>query len=228
MRRRPLAFVAAAALAGTLVSASPAVAEEVRFTAFTVSPQVTASSFQVSGQVLGTRAAESTNQSETFVWVELQFSTDKKTWTSQVEHWLDKQGRFAFGFSTSRDGYWRVLVKGTGVATAPVRVDKRTGTDMTFLNVSPEPARKGQRVYLYTGVIQLKSRWAGYAGQWVYIYFRPYGGKTWSYVTVAKTDSAGYVRKAITATRSGTWRAVYKGSATHMRAESPTDYVTVR
>ncbi|WP_130509774.1 hypothetical protein [Krasilnikovia cinnamomea] len=80
---------------------------------------------------------------------------------------------------------------------------------MTF-NAAPEPADQGKALTLSGRV------WLGATGNRsrVYFYFRRSTATTWAYTGYADSDDRGYFSSRTTARYTGTWRAMYRGTAT--------------
>jgi hypothetical protein len=91
------------------------------------------------------------------------------------------------------------------------------------LNAAPEPVKKGKQL---TAKGVLKSDGKLLAGASVRIYFKPATGKTWIYKGTAKTNAKGVYSKKFTAAKTGTWKAVYAGTAAR-NAASAVDTVKV-
>jgi hypothetical protein len=91
-------------------------------------------------------------------------------------------------------------------------------------NASPEPVKKGKKI---TAAGTLKIDGKALSGASVKIYFEATGAKTYALKGTAKTSSKGAYSKKFTATKSGTWKAVYAGSSTR-NAASKSDAVKVK
>ncbi|MEV6341895.1 hypothetical protein [Actinoplanes sp. NPDC051851] len=108
----------------------------------------------------------------------------------------------------------------TNIVTKTITV-KRPST--LSLNASPEPVKKGKKL---TAKGTLKIDGKVLSGASVKIYFQASGSKTWTLKGTATTSSKGVYTKKFTATKTGTWKAVYAGTATKVSA-SATDAVKV-
>ncbi|TYK49111.1 hypothetical protein [Actinomadura decatromicini] len=123
----------------------------------------------------------------------------------------DKSGK-ALG---SREDYWY----------------EKFDTVVQNFNAAPEPVRKGKTLYVsgrLRRVNNIGTAYTGYSGKSMRIYFRPTGGKTWTYMGSAKTNSSGDFRKGFKAKASGTWRAYFPGTSRFDKQASRDDYVQVR
>jgi hypothetical protein len=85
------------------------------------------------------------------------------------------------------------------------------------LDASPEPVKKGKKI---TAAGYLKADGKVLSGASVKIYFEASGSKTYAYKGTAKTSSKGKYSKTFTATKTGTWKAVYSGSTTRNSANA--------
>ncbi|MDL4816859.1 hypothetical protein [Actinomadura opuntiae] len=166
--------------------------------------------------------------------VELQFSTDQKTWSDVVAGVLDGAGRFAIPTRAARDGYWRAVVRDDGFASLPSTgpadyVDVRYRTEIADFNASPEPVVKGRTVTIVGALYRepKPNQWTSFGKQKVSFYFRAKGASTWTYLGAATADGLGRFRKGFKASKDGTWRAYYGGSSAYVKAFRD-DYVDVR
>ncbi|TYB46723.1 hypothetical protein [Actinomadura chibensis] len=108
---------------------------------------------------------------------------------------------------------------------------EKLDTVVQNFNAAPEPVRKGKTLYVsgrLRRVNNIGTGYTGYSGKSMRIYFRPKGGKTWTYMGSAKTNSSGDFRKGFTAKASGTWRAYFPGTSRFDKQASRDDYVQVR
>lgn len=164
--------------------------------------------------------------------VEIQYSADGRTgWTTRKTIAAQFHSEFQGTLSGPADGYWRLRFAGdtdnrAGVSK-PLRVT-RTDTAFSAFNVNPEPVRRGKPVTV-TGTLKHKSpTWKTYGGQTVYVYFRPAGSQTLTYMGRATTAADGTFKRVLTAESTGTWLARYRDSdGKHVNAESRLDDVTV-
>jgi hypothetical protein len=99
---------------------------------------------------------------------------------------------------------------------------KRPST-LTF-NASPEPVKKGKKITA-AGTLKIDGKVLSQAA--VKIYFKAAGAKTYTLKGTATTSSKGAFSKKFTATKTGTWKAVYAGSSTRNGATA-TDAVKVK
>ena len=173
--------------------------------------------------------------------VDLRFSADGKTWSTKASGRTDQQGLFKIPAKVTADGQWQAVYTGSSdnesrftpdltVAGPAAKVDVRYRTAVSSFNASPEPVSKG-RPLTVTGVVKRSldgSTWKTWSGQVVYVYFKARGATSWSYAGTVKSDAYGKFRRSFTASKDGTWKAVYKGNADYLRADSATDYVDVR
>ncbi|WP_067485607.1 hypothetical protein [Actinomadura hibisca] len=162
--------------------------------------------------------------------VEVQRSTDGKHWKSWDWASTNAQGRFTTSFVAETDARFRLHHTGSGhrdAFTAPLTLDVRNATAVNGFNASPEPVRKGRTVTL-AGALQRKTdKWQPFGGQPVSFYFLPKGSTKWTYLGKATADKYGRFRKGFKATKDGTWRAYYGGTATYAKTYRD-DYVDVR
>lgn len=164
--------------------------------------------------------------------VDIQYSADGLTgWTTRRTFDWKFDKAFQAIAPGAADGYWRLNYAATpnGVAavSTPIRLT-RTETAFSAFNVNPEPAQGGKPLTI-TGTLTHKSpTWKAYGGQTVYLYFRPAGSSTSTYMGQATTAADGTFRRVLTADRTGTWSAQYRDSDTkHLNATSRLDEVTV-
>ncbi|GAB1688283.1 hypothetical protein [Krasilnikovia sp. M28-CT-15] len=97
--------------------------------------------------------------------------------------------------------------------TGPAALAAPAPVQMTF-NAAPEPADQGKALTLSGRV------WLGATGNRsrIYFYFRRSTATTWVLTGFANSDDKGYFSTRTTARYSGTWRAVYRGTATRAAA----------
>ncbi len=129
-----------------------------------------------------------------------------------------------YGF-TFRDepGAWKLEVRtGGGTATKEFQVHWNTGLDFA---ASPDVADRGGVVRLSGTLTYGASR--GYAGQRVYLAFKPVGG-SYGRVGWVTTDGRGRFSADERVDRSGWWRAEFDGTAAAEPATSDSDRVDVR
>ncbi|WP_030170356.1 hypothetical protein [Spirillospora albida] len=166
--------------------------------------------------------------------VVLEYSADGKTgWRTMFTATTSGTGQFSMSpRGITRDGYWRTRFAGNATHFPAISwsdyVDVRYRTEIFAFNASPEPAKKGKTITV-RGLLHRfipKESWA--PGAAVHIYFKPSGSTTWKQMAVTKTASDGYFKKTFTASKDGTWMAIYKGGATYIKSNAPTDYVDVR
>jgi hypothetical protein len=95
-------------------------------------------------------------------------------------------------------------------------------------NASPEPVRRGSAL-THSGRLMFDpygyGPMFGAAGQPVSIYFRANGASAYVLKGTVTTGSGGYYSRKITATGSGSWKAVYAGDAAHT-SQTKRDSVT--
>ncbi|MFC9972029.1 hypothetical protein ACFVH6_14170 [Spirillospora sp. NPDC127200] len=162
--------------------------------------------------------------------VEVQYSTDGKRWTTRWWATTNAQGRFTTSFDVRSDARFRLHHKDAGHRdsfSAPLTVDVRNATAINGFNASPEPVRKGRTVTLAGALQRNTGTWKPFGGQPVSFYFLPKGSKKWTYLGKATADKYGRFRKGFKATKDGTWRAYYGGTAADARTYRD-DYVDVR
>ncbi|MFC7649948.1 hypothetical protein ACFQX6_63635 [Streptosporangium lutulentum] len=146
------------------------------------------------------------------------------------------QGRFWLKAKASKSGHWRAEYDGS-----PTRLEARSETDRVDVRAEarssrivdfgarPDPVTEGDRLSV-GGRLQLDTRhgWDGYRGQKVAILFRADGSSRWGQVGSDWTDHNGRFGVAVTARRSGDWRAEFRGGDGVKGSGSRTDHVTVR
>ncbi|MBG0560840.1 hypothetical protein [Actinoplanes aureus] len=83
------------------------------------------------------------------------------------------------------------------------------------LDASPEPVVKGQTLTA-TGALAIDGK--ALANAKVKIYFKAKGASSYKFKGTAVTDAAGSYTKQFTATKNGTWKAVFAGSNSRDKA----------
>ncbi|WP_242907932.1 hypothetical protein [Actinomadura terrae] len=235
-----LPFTALSASAAVMVALTPlttadaATPLQVTVTGFDAAPEPVAYTGTVTGrgQILIVRE-DGSRAPAPYASFRLQFSTDKKSWSNKSALTsTDEQGRFTATGTAYHDGYWRVAVQGDGSDYATTAgpsdyVDVRYLTRILDYNASPEPVRKGGTVTLQGMLYRYTDKWHHFVQQKMYFYFRPKGSTKWTYLGSARGDRNGLFRKGFKATKSGTWRAYYPGSASYAKVYRD-DYVNLR
>ncbi|MEU4242911.1 hypothetical protein [Actinoplanes sp. NPDC026619] len=120
-------------------------------------------------------------------------------------------------------GNWRAEVYGAAVPSdaddesdvqitnvVKVGISLKRPSTLSF-NASPEPVKKGKKLTA-AGTLKVDGKVLSKAT--VQIYFKATGAKTYSLKGSTTTSSKGAFTKKFTATKSGTWKAVYAGSST--------------
>ncbi|MEW1612516.1 MULTISPECIES: HtaA domain-containing protein [unclassified Streptomyces] len=109
------------------------------------------------------------------------------------------------------------------VSAVPARI--------TAFNASPEPVAKGSKLKV-AGTLQTAgatdNTWRPLPKASVVIEFQAKGGNSWGKAATVTTDSKGAVATSVTATKDGTWRARYAGTADRAAAVSSSDQVDVK
>ncbi|WP_157407980.1 hypothetical protein [Actinomadura atramentaria] len=165
--------------------------------------------------------------------VAVEFSTDKKTWKHVGYAHTYDHGGFTYGFVAGHDGYFRFRYDGSETilpsVSEPYYVDVKTETAFQSFNAAPEPVAKGGKLTASGTLLRRKSPQAFVpaSGAKVAVQFRADGSSAWATVGTTTTDKKGAFRKTFTASKSGTWRASYGGSATYIASTSSTDNVQV-
>lgn len=102
-------------------------------------------------------------------------------------------------------------------------------TSLTY-NATPEPVKKNSSL-THTGVLKFDpysfGSMYGVSGQKVSFYFKKNGSSTYTSMGSVTTGSGGKYTKKIKATASGTWKAVYAGTAAR-QTQTMYDGVTVK
>ncbi|REE97253.1 hypothetical protein [Thermomonospora umbrina] len=137
----------------------------------------------------------------------------------------------------SEAGVWRVESEIFNIDTG----DDYAGPSGSFnvkrrtrlgVNAAPEPVKKGRTLTVSGRLTQLTKYgypdFSGYKGQRIHIQFKRRGSATWVNKGYATTDGGGKYVKRFTANLDGTWRAWFKGTATHVPVVSGVDHVDVR
>ncbi|MEU8118789.1 hypothetical protein AB0C21_08765 [Spirillospora sp. NPDC049024] len=163
--------------------------------------------------------------------VRLQFSTDRKTWSTKGEVGVSGDGRFTVEGRADRTGYWRALVPKSDSTEQSVSgtdaVEVRYRTKILDFNAAPEPVKKGGTVTVMGTLYRQTSKWYTYSGKTITFYFLPKGSSKWVYMGKQATDRIGRFRKGFKATKDGTWRA-YSGATSTYAKTYRDDYVDVR
>lgn len=171
--------------------------------------------------------------------VTIQFSADGKTWHNVGTTRIGRSGlagdEFAcYGtYRNQANGYWRAYFPGTPDFSPSyshaVKV-YRMVTRVTGGRPNHTTVRKNSYVS-FGGHVQGRSStgvWSPIRHSYVSLVFRPYKGKTWYYVSRARTDSAGAYHLRGKATRGGTWAVVwFTPDGSHLDSNGPQTYVHV-
>ncbi|WP_049573117.1 hypothetical protein [Nonomuraea sp. SBT364] len=152
----------------------------------------------------------------------------------ELEKWL-----FNVPFNKNdQEGKWKATAvafddDGDKVASDTIRfyVDVRKGkSDTRITRFSADPTykvRKG-RTIRFSGRLQAEDRgWEPLRNQKVHIYYRASGSSGWKWVDSDRTNWRGDFYASTRAYKSGTFKAVYKGSWKLDDSESRQDYVRV-
>jgi hypothetical protein len=106
---------------------------------------------------------------------------------------------------------------------------RRTTWQTASVNATPEPAHRGSTIALRGRLLIVNwdaRRYVGYGGRSVVVEFRTPTG-AYSRVKTATTDTNGWVRTTVPATRTGVWRVRYGGNAVAGAATAVGDTVAV-
>lgn len=211
------------------------------FTGVTTSPKPVGMGARLTVSARLVRAADQATP-VTGAPVDLHFSTDDgQSWTPMGKGTTDAAGNVRVTAVATENGLWWLTYEGDRSAGAtdlyaqtssePVAAEVWYRTAISSFNAGPEPVRKGKTLTV-SGVLKRSvdktTSFKTWAGQPVYVYYRPTGSKTWKYAGSAKTDRYGKFRKGFKAGKDATWKAVCKGDGDTLRSESATDYVDVR
>jgi hypothetical protein len=151
----------------------------------------------------------------------------------ELEKWL-----FTVPFNQNDpEGKWTATAVGFNkdgdrVASDTIRfyVDVRKGkadTRITRFSADPSSVRKGRSIHL-SGRLQVDDHgWEGLRNQKVSVYYRANGSSGWKWVATDRTDWRGTFYAKTRAYKSGTFKAVFKGSWNLDAADSRGDYVRV-
>jgi hypothetical protein len=120
-------------------------------------------------------------------------------------------------------GAWHAEVYGAGVPTdatdesdveytniVKVGISLKRPTTLAF-NASPEPVKKGKKITA-AGTLKLDGKVLPSVA--VKIYFKATGAKAYTLKSTVTTSKKGAFSKKYTASKSGTWKAVYAGTST--------------
>jgi hypothetical protein len=181
------------------------------------------------GQVLR-RTGDGGSEPAPYPSVDLQFSSDGKTWTTK-NRILSEDSTFTLTAKAAQDGYWRATVEDDGTylpaSSSSDYVDTKTWTRIDSFNASPEPVRKGKTITAAGYLQRYGSSWTAFTGQSVKIYFQAKGSTTWTYEGKATTSRTGRFSHGFTASKDGTWRTTYAGTSTYLAVTSTGDDVDV-
>lgn len=159
--------------------------------------------------------------------VQLQHSTDGKTWRDAGTSTVGRQGLGKDQFlSTVRqggdaNGYWRVSFTGSRdwlpVVSTPVHLWR---TPTRIIGGRPSTTHPGlnQKV-TFSGSLQqsIAGAWHACGHTTVRLWFQPSGTKTWHLMSTAGTDGRGRFTLAAKASHSGTWYVAYQApDTTHL------------
>lgn len=171
--------------------------------------------------------------------VEIEFSYDNKTWHDAATFKVgDSNGDDEFQaygtYATWANGYWRAKYLGSPDDqpswSTSVKV-YRTPTRVTGGKPNHTTVYKNQYVY-FSGHVQQRSTknvWGPLKYSWVDLVFRPYGSKTWYYVSHVKTSSTGAYSLHGEAFEGGTWSvAWWQHGGPQIDSNGPMTYVHVR
>lgn len=107
----------------------------------------------------------------------------------------------------------------------------RRSTWGSSFNASPEPVKKGKYMKVSARLTRANwdtDRYTAYAGTRAMLQFKPKGSSTWRDFKGVTTNSYGYAKTAVKASKDGTWRYSFAGNSTSGAATSTTDFVDVR
>jgi len=179
----------------------------------------------VEGVLAGLYRGDSVDEAVEGILLE-RFSRIEGTNTWRASTWVDKT------YPTGKYRLAAFAFDADGNSSEADRLDtvyvKRNTTMPTF-DVGPEPATKGARLEVSGRLERLSADhgYVGYAGKRIDVQFKPTGG-TWTAKGSATTDAAGRWTRTVTASTSGTWRAVFAGTANYHAETSRADVVEVR
>jgi hypothetical protein len=106
---------------------------------------------------------------------------------------------------------------------------RRTSWGSTFN--AAEPVRKGSRFNIEGKLTRANwetNSYGRYAGARVTLQFKAKDSSTWRNVKGVSTDSYGWAKTSVEASKDGTWRYTFGGNSSSGAATSTTDYVDVR
>ncbi len=132
-------------------------------------------------------------------------------------------------------GKWRIEIvaiaaDGSGEVQGPKGFFSIKGATRLSAKAAPQKVRKGGAFVFsgrLTGVETFDGGWTPYPKMPVKIYFQRAGTAEWVYAAQVKTNSEGRFTKSFRPKKSGSWKAVYAGSAKYL-ASSKTVRVTLR
>jgi hypothetical protein len=106
--------------------------------------------------------------------------------------------------------------------TVTIGISVKRPSTLAF-NASPEPVKKGKKITA-AGTLKVDGKTLAHAT--VRIYFKKSGTSTYARKSTLTTNRKGAFRTHFTASKSGTWKAVYDGGSTR-QASSKADAVAV-
>jgi hypothetical protein len=131
--------------------------------------------------------------------------------------------------------YYRASYAGTTDSTGTGYLPAASGRVLAWkyqdriigFTVSSRTVPKGGKLTVHGQLQYFSGKWRDYAGQKVYVILRPPGSKTWFFIVVATTNSAGRFSATFTDPVTATWSAEFFGNATHLATLAPTIPVKV-
>ena len=170
--------------------------------------------------------------------VEIEFSYNNSTWYNAGSIKLGNQNGSnsfaAYGsYAANANGYWRARYEGSpdGLQSwsRSIKVFK-TPTRVTGGLPNHTTVSKGQYLYFAGHVQQDTSKgWIPVRYSYVFLLYRPYGGKTWTAESRAETSSTGAYSLRAKANARGTWAVAWvTENGGQIDSHGPMTWVSVR
>ena len=98
---------------------------------------------------------------------------------------------------------------------------------ITGFSVSPLVLHRNATLTVKGQLQYFSGRWRDYARQPVYVILRPAGSKTWYFIMIATTNSAGRFSASLADPATAAWSAEFFGNSTHLATVAPAVNVRV-
>lgn len=131
--------------------------------------------------------------------------------------------------------YYRAVYKGATDRSGTGYLPSVSGTVLawkyedriTSFAVSTRTVHKGGNLTVSGRLQYYLSKWRNYPGQPVLVIFRAQGSKTWYYIAIVRTNSAGQFSATFTDPVTAVWSAEFLGNSTHLDTAAGTISVQV-